>query len=305
MSGIALVTGAYGFVGRHVARAAAARGYRVIGIGHGSWGREEWQSWGLADWHAADIDINTLSTYAYGTVVVFHCAGSGSVPFSLAHPVRDYERNVATTLAVLEFVRLHCPMAGIVVSSSAGVYGAASQMPIRTTDRLNPVSPYGMHKRIAEDLCRSYGRSFGVRSVNVRLFSIYGIGIRKQLLWDACMKLSAGDNSFGGTGSETRDWLHVEDAGELMVLAGDHTTSAAPVINGGTGIAVPIRDILDAIAADLGCAERPRFSGNVRVGDPSHYQADISDAVSWGWAPKRNLRREIGRYVEWFRSDVP
>ncbi|HEV2674622.1 MAG TPA: NAD-dependent epimerase/dehydratase family protein [Aliidongia sp.] len=304
MTGVAVVTGAYGFVGRHVARSAAANGYRVIGIGHGSWGRDEWQSWGLADWHTAEVTLETLSTYVDTPAVVFHCAGSGSVPFSLAHPVRDYERNVSTTLAVLEFARLHCPAANVVVASSAGVYGAATQMPIRTTDALNPVSPYGMHKRIAEDLCRSYGRNFGIRSVNVRLFSIYGIGIRKQLLWDACMKLSAGDNAFGGTGDETRDWLHVEDAGDLMVRAGDHATSAGAVVNGGTGVAVPIRDIVEAIAADLGCAEPPRFSGRIRAGDPAHYQADISDALSWGWAPRKDLRQEIGRYVEWFRSDV-
>jgi UDP-glucose 4-epimerase len=301
----ALVTGAYGFVGRHVARAIAARGCRVRGIGHGTWSRDEWRAWGITEWHTADIDVETLTTYAGEPNIVFHCAGSGTVGFSMTHPYQDYQRTVGTTLAVLEFMRLHQPEARLVVPSSAGVYGIAQTLPIGIGAPLNPVSPYGLHKKMAEDLCRSYGRHFGIRSALVRLFSVYGTGIRKQLLWDACSKISAGDLAFAGTGLETRDWLHVEDAADLMILSADHASGECPVVNGGAGIAVRIQEVVDAIAADLGCADRPQFSGRVRAGDPTHYQADIAEALRLGWAPKRHWRDEIRAYVDWYRRDAP
>ena len=305
MPDTALVTGAYGFVGRHVARALAAQGVHVTGIGHGSWGRDEWRRCGVAEWHTADVTVDSLITYAGEPDVVFHCAGSGSVAFSMTHPHQDWQRTVASTQSVLEYLRVRRPAARLVIPSSAGVYGVAERMPITTTDALRPTSPYGVHKTMAEDLCRSYARHFGVRSALVRLFSVYGIGIRKQLLWDACCKLSQGVGTFAGTGLETRDWLHVEDAAQLMLVAAQHASADCPVVNGGMGAAICIREVVELIASRLGGAVQPVFSGHSRAGDPTHYQADLSGAQAWGWAPQRDRVREMNAYVDWYRGGAP
>ncbi len=305
MSESALVTGAHGFVGRHVAAALAAGGVHVTGIGHGSWTRDEWRRWGLSEWHVADISVESLTTYAGAPERVFHCAGSGSVAFSMTHPAQDCKRTVGSTLAVLEYLRLQCPQARLVLPSSAGVYGIAECMPITTGAALRPVSPYGVHKQMAEELCRSYAQHFGVRSALVRLFSVFGIGIRKQLLWDACNKLSRGPATFAGTGLETRDWLHVQDAAHLMLAASLHAGTDCPVVNGGTGRAVPIREVVDLIAARLGGGAAATFSGQVRPGDPTHYQADIAGALAWGWSPQSDLVAEVQAYVDWFKADAP
>ncbi len=302
MRELALVTGAYGFVGRHVARALAARGTPVIGIGHGSWGRQEWRSWGLAEWHTADVTVETLTTYAGEPDLVFHCAGSGSVAFSMTHPQHDWQRTVASTFAVLEYLRVQRPSARLVIPSSAGVYGAAVRMPISTDAALRPFSPYGVHKMMAEDLCRSYAQHFGIRSALVRLFSVYGIGIRKQLLWDACVKLSQGVTSFAGTGLETRDWLHVEDAAQLMLVAAKNASTFCPVVNGGEGRAVTIREVVELVAGRFNGELVPTFSGELRLGDPTHYEADVSDAVAWGWATKKDRKTEMSAYVDWYMS---
>ncbi len=300
----ALVTGAFGFVGRHVARAAADAGYLVTGIGHGSWGRAEWREWGIADWHAADVTLDALVSHGGDPAVIFHCAGSGSVAFSMAHPAQDFDRTVGTTRDVLEYVRLHHPAARLVLPSSAGVYGDVSALPIAVGSAGNPASPYGLHKRMAEDLVRSYGRHFGVAGAIVRLFSIYGPGLRKQLLWDACLKLSRGEAGFGGTGDETRDWLHVEDAAALMVTLAGHAAPSVPVVNGASGTGTPIRAIVGQIAAALPGAPAPAFSGHVRPGDPLHYVADIADARALGWTPRHDLTAGIAGYVDWFRADA-
>lgn len=298
----ALVTGAYGFVGRHVARQLARDGWRVIGLGHGSWTREEWQKWGIAEWHSADITLETLITYAGEPDVIVHCAGSGSVGFSMTHPYQDFQRTVATTLAVLEFARLYAPQARVVYPSSAGVYGVVHKLPIAEADPLSPASSYGVHKRIAEELCESYAMHFGVSVAVVRLFSVYGAGLRKQLLWDASQKIMRGETGFFGTGKEIRDWLHVEDAASLLITAAGHASTECPVVNGGSGEGVSVREILTKL---FNCFERtdmPSFSGVARSGDPAGYLADISLAMQWGWQPTINWQNGLCDYVDWFRS---
>ena len=109
MASTALVTGAHGFLGRYVARQLARDNWRVIGLGHGSWARDEWKVWGIAEWHCADIALETLLIYAGEPDVIVHCAGSGSVGFSMTHPYQDFQRTVATALAVLEYARLYVP----------------------------------------------------------------------------------------------------------------------------------------------------------------------------------------------------
>jgi UDP-glucose 4-epimerase len=304
MAATVLVTGAYGFVGRNVAKQFAGAGWTVVGIGHGSWARAEWRQWGISEWHTADITIDALLTYAGSPDVIVHCAGSGSVGFSLTHPQQDFERTVDTTVAVLEFVRLHAPHARVVYPSSAGVYGVAAKLPIVESDPLAPVSPYGVHKKIAEEVCCSYAQYFGVSVAIVRLFSVYGIGLRKQLLWDACTKIHSGENVFFGGGLETRDWLHIDDAASLLMSASQHSSITCPIVNGGAGLGVSVRDLLSELFICFDRNYAPQFSGVSRGGDPLHYIADISSLDSWGWHPKTPWQEGVREYAEWFKKDA-
>lgn len=297
-----LVTGAYGFIGRYVARKLAHDGCHVIGLGHGSWAREEWRTWGIAEWHSADITLETLITYAGEPDVIVHCAGSGSVGFSMTHPYQDFQRTVATTLAVLEFARLYAPQARVAYPSSAGVYGMVQKLPIVETDPLSPASPYGVHKCLAEDLCQSYAKHFGIAVAVVRLFSVYGVGLRKQLLWDASQKIMRGEHSFFGTGEEIRDWLHVEDAASLLITAAAHASKECPIVNGGSGLGITVREVLTELFACFERADAPNFSGTVRSGDPAGYVADISRARHWGWQPSMDWKDGLHDYAAWFRG---
>ncbi len=297
-----LVTGAHGFMGRHVARHYAQTGSIVIGLGHGVWAQADWAQWGLSRWQSADVTVENLLKCNIEPDVIVHCAGSGSVAFSISDPYQDFQRTVGSALEVLEFARLHAPKAKVVYPSSAGVYGNARKMPIDETTLLQPVSPYGSHKLIAEELCRSYAKNFGLSVSLVRFFSIYGAGLRKQLLWDACQKVTRGDISFFGTGDETRDWLHVKDAAILMAAAANHASSECPVVNGGSGTGTTVKETLEELFDCLGRTDKPLFSGSVRSGDPMHYMASIKNATSWGWRPEISWRDGIKEYAGWFKS---
>ena len=168
--------------------------------------------------------------------------------------------------------------------------------------RLCPVSPYGVHKLQAEDLCRSYSRHFGVRTVVVRFFSVYGPGLRKQLLWDACEKLRSGSVTFSGTGNEVRDWLHVKDAARLLAVAAAHASTECPVANGGYGMADRFARLSPTLAEDLGANATPRFTGARRSGDPQCYVADLTTAKSWGWQPAIEWRSGMRAYAEWYAA---
>jgi len=299
-----IVTGASGFLGRYVARAAAADGARVTGIGHGNWAEAEWRAWGLDRWIRADVTLPALAALNLNPGAVFHCAGSGSVADSMRDPRRDFDRTVVSALDVLEYARTLAPDAAVVFPSSGSVYGATETMPFTVDMPLKPISPYGLHKKFVEDLARSHAASFGLRTAVVRYFSIYGPGLRKQLLWDACGRLASGDAEFGGTGAESRDWLHVEDAAALMLAAGRHAGPDCPVANGGSGRTTDIATVVTLVADALASGGRPRFSGVSRPGDPAHTHADISEALAWGWQPGRDLESGIADYVAWYRKDA-
>jgi UDP-glucose 4-epimerase len=295
-----VITGAYGFLGRHVARLFARKGHTVFGIGHGEWSREEWETWGLSAWRQADITLAALKDYVECPSLIVHCAGGGSVSFSLEDPLSDFERTVVTTAHVFEYVRLHAPSCRVVYPSSASVYGTVETMPIREDCRAAPISQYGVHKLMAEQMTLSYARQFGISAAIVRLFSVYGCGLRKQLLWDASRKFANHDAVFNGTGDEVRDWLNVEDAAELLLAAAEHASPECPTVNGGSGIGVTVRDVLHHLGDLLRCDLTPSFSGTRRTGDPSRYVADTSEAKAWGWQPNQHWKEGVAEYAAWW-----
>ena len=304
MARTALVTGAHRFIGRHVSRHLASLGITVLALSHGNWSRSEWRNWGIADWHVSDITLGSFTTYSGDPHLIFHCAGSGSVAYALGHPYQDFQRHVSTALAVLEYARLYAPAANLVTPSSAAVYGHAQRFPMLEGDPVAPVSPYGVHKAISEQVCKSYNSQFGLSVAIVRLFSEYGIGLRKQLLWDACEKIRQREAHFAGTGNESRDWIYVTYAADLLVKASDHANANCPIANGGSGEPASVKEVLSRVAEnfDDGCA--PEFSGVRRPGDPARQLADISMALSWGWMPKVHWTDGVAQYVKCYQAGV-
>jgi UDP-glucose 4-epimerase len=302
-----LITGARGFIGRHLAARLADSGCTVTGIGHGAWPTVDAQRCGLRNWFNGDVSRHNLgmALRESGRIDrVFHLAGGSSVGPSLQAPEEDFRRSVVSTAELLEWVRTEAPEAKVVFASSAAVYGRGHSSLLRPEAPLRPFSPYGSHKRMAEELLISYASSFGISTAVVRLFSVYGPGLRKQILWELCSRLAAGVDGLvlGGTGSEKRDFIHVSDAVRYLLGASPEACETCPIFNAGTGEAVTVGEISAEVCRLWGCSA-PRFSGVSRAGDPMSLVADVSgSALLDASQPCTSWREGVAEYVRWFRS---
>jgi UDP-glucose 4-epimerase len=301
-----LITGCRGFIGRHLAKRLSDSGDHVVGIGHGAWSPHERESCGLRDWCDADVTHTSLEALAARHApfdAVFHLAGGSAVAPSIAMPAEDFRRSVGSTLEVLEWCRNLARRPSVVLVSTAAVYGDGYRQPVRVSDPVHPKSPYGYHKWMSEQLMRSFAENFGVPATVVRLFSVYGPGLRKQMLWDTCRRLheTTGPLSLAGTGEECRDWLHVSDAARILQLAAVTASPECPVIHGATGVPVTVREIANALHEAFGRKEPPVFTGVVRAGDVRYGVSSADEVRHLG--PFRPVREGLAEYVEWFRRE--
>ena len=298
-----LITGGFGFLGKAAASKFKLCGYNVFGIGNGRWDSHEFNSHGFDGWLDATVSMSSLASLNQKFDVIVHCAGNGSVGYSLTNPLQDFKKTVDGTAELLEYVRLSNSAARLVYPSSAGVYGSKPDVPIKETDPLNPISPYGYHKRAAEELCESYARTYGLNVSIIRFFSIYGPGLTKQLLWDASNKLLSSQDEvvFWGTGEETRDWIYIDDATELIIRAAQ-ISETVNIINGASGIRVTVRDTIELMRDALGSQATIAFNNIVKEGDPRFYNADTSATQKWGFISKTPLAEGIQKYASWYKD---
>ena len=302
------ITGTNGFIGRYLARELADAGHAVHGIGHGAIDDSDRHRLGLQSWLNGEIDAANLNALAVANgppLSIFHLAGGSSVGLSMAYPYEDFFRTVTSTARLLEWIRGSAPQCHIIAASSAAVYGSGHTGSISEEAVVTPMSPYGWHKLMMEELCNSYAASFGVRSSVVRLFSVYGSGLRKQLLWDICSRLAQGKTQLvlGGTGEEIRDWTDVRDVVRLLAKIGElPKTETFRVINGGSGRGTSVAEVAEMLVKDWGKATPVRFSGVSRAGDPFSLLADGAhlNRISFDW--RIPVAQGLADYVRWFKE---
>ena len=303
------ITGAAGFIGHHLTEYLGNGGAMICGLDYlpqtdGAGANH------IADWQAGAIDedsLDALATRQGRPSIVYHLAGGGSVGASFADPFQDYTSTVAGTATLIEWLRTHAPQAKLIYISSAAVYGDGHDMPIAEDDPKDPYSPYGAHKFAAEQLCISAAKNFAMQIAIVRPFSIYGEGLRKQLLWDCCNRLAVQEEPLvlGGTGKEERDWLHVSDLCRIIHLAGEKLSDEPIIINAGTGVAVSVSEVIGILTAAWR-SDTPysyNFSGESRPGDPFRLVANSNKIAGWSFSPDVAFERGIAAYVAWFKAE--
>ncbi|QKY21977.1 NAD-dependent epimerase/dehydratase family protein (plasmid) [Halolamina sp. CBA1230] len=269
-----LVTGGAGFVGSHLA-SALAEACEVRVVDDLSAGERERVPDGVTFVEGDVRETGALVPAADGVDYVFHQAGLSSVPESVRRPVESHGRNVDGTLAVLEVAREND--ARVVFASSAAVYGRPSTVPITEDEPADPTSPYGVDKLSADQYTRLYHERYGVETVALRYFNVYGPGQSAGVVGSFVDRARSDDPlTVEGDGDQTRDFVHVDDVVRAN-LAAATTDAVGRAYNVGTGESTRIDD-LAATIRELADADVAVRHAEGRPADIQHSCADISRA---------------------------
>lgn len=300
-----LITGVSGFLGRYIARLFSEQGWIVIGISSSSFENAPttslkiYRSLKLPDPRLADI------IKEYSPTLCIHCAGRASVGASVEEPDADFYTNTALTFEVLNTLRLHAPFCKFIFLSSAAVYGNPQHLPIGEDQPTAPLSPYGFHKLQCEQLCLEFSKVYELRTASVRIFSAYGPGLRRQVLWDICQKaLTQPLICLQGTGRESRDFIHALDVAKALLFVADKALMNGEAYNLGSGEETRIDRLASLVINSLNLDSEPVFSGVVPVGVPLNWKANISKISNLGFNPSIPLEKGVKIFANWCQAEL-
>jgi UDP-glucose 4-epimerase len=259
----ALVTGANGFVGSALIRTAAAAGIDATGVTR-------------RDTDYTPRSIASLVESARADFV-FHGAGSASVAASMQDPAADFASSVDLFQCVLEGVRLSSRRPRVIFPSSAAVYGNAPRQPIDEETPLAPISAYGFHKAMCERLAAEYAACFGVPALIVRIFSLFGSGQRRLLVWELFRQYrESAEVALAGTGEEERDYLHVDDCAALVWRCAGSVRQEFAALNMASGTSVRVADLAKRMGGVLSSTKTVSCRRRRSAGDPVLWRADVA-----------------------------
>ncbi|MFV0530354.1 MAG: NAD-dependent epimerase/dehydratase family protein [Flavobacteriales bacterium] len=236
--------------------------------------------------------------------VCVNCSGAASVPQSLENPFRDFTLNTVNVVKILDAIREFRPDCKFINLSSAAVYGNPKELPIKESSQCAPISPYGNHKLFAEVLCEEYTTLFGIKTCSARIFSAYGNGLRKQLIWDLYQKFSKDDDTVNlfGTGEETRDFIHIDDICTAINCIIERAEFRAEKINIANGKEIKIKSIAETFSNLLTSDKTVVFSNQVKEGDPKNWKADIQVLQNLGYQKTIDLENGLKKFIIWARE---
>jgi len=168
-----------------------------------------------------------------------------------------------------------------------------------------PISPYGFHKLQGEQLCLEFSKVYGLATASARIFSAYGPGIRRQVMWDICQKAIFQDSiTLQGTGQESRDFIHALEIAKALFIIANKAPMQGEVYNLGTGIEVTIAELAELLLAALDYQGSLKFDGESSVGNPLNWQAEITKIQTLGFQPEVPLKQGIHTFANWCRAEL-
>lgn len=305
-----LVTGGAGFIGSHLVRALVEEGATVRVLDNLSTGLYA-RFAGIErkiDFQEGDVrNAVACRNACRGVDTVFHLAAYISVPGSVRDPVTADAINISGTLNVLLAAR-DSGIRRLVFSSSSAVYGDTTVLPTPEDILPRPMSPYGVEKLYGEQMARLFFQLHGLETVALRYFNVYGPGQNPESEYAAVIPkfitrmLSKETPTIYGDGSQTRDFLYVEDVVRANLLAAIADRVGGEVFNVAGGKSVSLNELCSALARVLGVTRRAEY-GPSRAGDIVHSSADVRLAQArLGFRPAFDLMAGLAKTVEFYRS---
>ena len=298
-----LITGVAGFLGRYAAREFLRSGWRVVGLDDVP-PENAPRDIEFHRMHLPDAALGALLASAQPDVCI-HAAGRASVAFSMSEPAADFRDGVVLTFELLDALRRHAPRCRFILLSSAAVYGNPETLPIAETHATQPLSPYGYHKRQCELVVEEFARIYAQPALAVRIFSAYGPGLRRQVVWDICERtLTTGRLTLRGTGDESRDFIHAADVARALVLLATCAPAEGEIYNVATGRETTIRELATTLLTRLGFTNAPEFDAQSTPGDPRNWRADIARLAALGFAPDTSLDEGLRGMAAWCLAEL-
>jgi UDP-glucose 4-epimerase len=304
----ALVTGCAGFVGSHLVDKLLEQGYEVIGIDcFSDYYQREIKERNIENalnhknFESVEEDILNMEKYPEADYV-FHLAAQAGVRASWGKSFEIYTRsNIEATQKLLEFYK-ELKIKKFVYASSSSVYGDA-ELPMKEDSLLKPVSPYGVTKLAGENLCYLYWKNYGVPTVSLRYFTVYGPRQRPDMAIHKFLKAIFSEEKITvyGNGTQTRDFTFVDDAIEANLFAAE-SDSVGEVFNIGGGSRVSVNELINEIEKIVGKKAKVKYVEKQR-GDVKDTLADVGKARELlNWTPKVDINAGLKSFMEWFIS---
>lgn len=309
----ALVTGAAGFIGSSITRRLLEDGWDVVGVDSFTdyydplLKRQNIASLssGRLVFIEADLQAIDASKLLEDIDIIFHQAGQPGVRKSWGVDFGVYlDSNVAVTQRLLEAARIAPRLKKFVYASSSSVYGNAAHFPVKESDAPKPLSPYGVTKLAAEHLCTLYAENFGVPTVSLRYFTVYGPGQRPDMAFTRFVKAAVLDEEitiFGG-GEQIRDFTFISDIVDANIRAALAPTPLGAVFNVAGGSSISVNDSLAVLSSLAETPLRIKYVGAV-PGDVARTGGSteaFQRAV--GWVPSVHLEQGLAAHLAWGRE---
>jgi UDP-glucuronate 4-epimerase len=311
-----LVTGVAGFIGSSLADALVDRGDHVVGVDcFSSYYDRSTKEDNLAGLHGhehfelveADLRTIAIAPLLDGIDVVLHQAAQAGVRQSWSDGFADYvSQNILGTQRLLEAARV-AGVARFVYASSSSVYGNAPSYPTTEDDLPRPHSPYGVTKLAGEHLCSLYAANWGVPTLSLRYFTVYGPRQRPDMAIHRLLKAGLTGDAFPlyGDGSAVRDFTFVSDAVTANLAAADADCKPGAVVNVAGGASTTVADLIalagEVLGKPIAIERQPTQPGDVaRTGGSIERARELL-----GWEPQTDLRTGLQAQAAWQRARQP
>lgn len=292
-----MVTGCSGFIGTHLVRRLLDEGFQVRGY--------DLNKSSIADpnfeFIQGDIlDAGKLQKSMDKYESVFHLAAQTSVPKSTSDPLHDFKTNAEGTFNVLLAAKELG--AKVIYTSTSTVYGLAD-MPTNEFQALKPISFYGASKAAGDLYCFAFHYTFGVDTVILRLYNVYGPGNRKGVMYDLFKKLERDPAHLEviGTGLQKKDYIYIDDTIDALLVAYERGASGE-AYNVGSGVSTTVNEIVRIVLDILQLSPEITYTGQSWKGDVESAQAYISRFRDLGWYPRVGIEDGIRRTYEWLKK---
>jgi nucleoside-diphosphate-sugar epimerase len=304
-----LVTGGAGFIGSHLAEELLRRGEQVRIVDSLITGRRENISHlpGVDFIHGDLAELDVARRAVQGVDYVLHQAAIPSVPRSVKDPITSNRANVDASLNVLVAAR-DAGVTRVVYAGSSSAYGNTPTLPKIETMPTAPLSPYALQKLVAEQYCRMFTQLYGLETVTIRYFNVFGPRQDPSSPYSGVISLFIRAMCEGrrptiyGDGGQTRDFTYVANVVDGVLRACQAPAASGEVVNVATGGRISLNELFKAVRDLTGATVDPIYE-ETRAGDVRDSQADIEKArVLLGYSPSVPFEKGLEKTVEWFRA---